>query len=283
MTIVTIQDAGSGSSARIAVDRGFNCFEFIAQVDNQRVDVLDSDPAFASGAGRPTGNGIPVLFPYPNRIKSGRYAQAGSEVCIPPNVAAYDRTGNAIHGFCLDRPWRVIDQSANSVTGEFHLSRDAADRRPYWPSDCLIRIKYIVHETSLLAEIEVVNPDQVLAWLDENADNWDEPSEIGKALGVKYVVYIDLESFNLWEENSHNLYRGHAEGVVSVFEIDGDGEGEKIYTKEITSRFPTIAPRAATEVPYATFKQQYLSRLSEEIGRFFYEYYVADEIATGGG
>ena len=127
-------------------------------------------------------------------------------------------------------------------------------------------------------KVKVVNPDRVRAWLDENADNWDEPSEIGKALGVKYVVYIDLESFNLWEENSHNLYRGHAEGVVSVFEIDADGEGEKIYTKEITSRFPTIAPRASTEVPYATFKQQYLSRLSEEIGRLFYEQYSGDDI-----
>ena len=137
--------------------------------------------------------------------------------------------------------------------------------------------KYVTFQL-VKRKVKAVYPDRVRAWLDENADNWDEPSEIGKALGVKYVVYIDLESFNLWEENSHNLYRGHAEGVVSVFEIDADGEGEKIYTKEITSRFPTIAPRASTEVPYATFKQQYLSRLSEEIGRLFYEQYNGDDI-----
>ncbi len=127
-------------------------------------------------------------------------------------------------------------------------------------------------------KVKVVNPDRVRAWMDENADNWDEPSEIGKALNAKYVVYLDLESFNLWEKNSHNLYRGRAEGLVSVFEIDADGEGEKIYMKEITSRFPTTAPRVSTEVPYATFKQQYLSRLSEEIGRLFYEQYRNDDI-----
>lgn len=127
-------------------------------------------------------------------------------------------------------------------------------------------------------KVKVTNPDQVRAWLDENPDNWDEPSEIGKALGVKYVVYIELESFNLWEEHSHDLLRGHAEGTVSVIEIDEDGEGEKIFTKEITSLFPTVAPRAATEVPFATFKQQYLARLSEEIGRLFYEHYNGDDI-----
>lgn len=137
--------------------------------------------------------------------------------------------------------------------------------------------KYVTYKL-VQHKVKVANPDQVRAWLDENADNWDEPSEIGKALGVKYVVYIDLESFNLWEAHSHDLLRGHAEGVVSVFEIDEEGEGEKIYTKEITSLFPTVAPRAATEVPFATFKQQYLTRLSEEIGRLFYEHYNGDDI-----
>ena len=127
-------------------------------------------------------------------------------------------------------------------------------------------------------KVKVVHPGQVQAWLDENPDNWDEPSEIGHALGVKYVVYIELESFNLWEEHSHDLLRGHAEGVVSVYEIGEDGEGEKLYTKEISSRFPTVAPRAATEVPCANFRQQYLARLSEEIGRLFYEHYSGDDI-----
>lgn len=127
-------------------------------------------------------------------------------------------------------------------------------------------------------KIKVVNPDQVRAWLDENKENWDEPSEIGRALNVKYVVYIDLESFDLYEENSHNLLRGHAEGLVSVFEMGEDGEGEKVYTKELASKFPTVAPRSSTEIPFTTFKQQYLSRLSQEIGRLFYEHYNGDDI-----
>ncbi len=126
-------------------------------------------------------------------------------------------------------------------------------------------------------KIKTITPDSVRAWLDENPD-WDEPSEIGKALQVKYVVYIDLESFSLYEEHSANLYRGHSEGMVSVFEIDEAGDGEKIYSREITSRFPLASPRSTMEVAYSTFKQQYLSRLSEEIGRLFYEHYNGDDI-----
>jgi hypothetical protein len=126
-------------------------------------------------------------------------------------------------------------------------------------------------------EIQTVHYDFVRAWLDENAD-WDEPAEIGSALGVDYVIYIDLEKYSLYEEGSAELYRGRAEGLVSVFEVDEDGEGERIYTKEIHSKFPLLAPRATTEVSYPTFKRQYLTRLSEEIGRLFYEYYNGDDI-----
>jgi aldose 1-epimerase len=161
MSVLTLQDSQTGSLARIAVDRGFNCFEFKANLGDRVVDVLDSQPGFETGAGRPSGNGIPLLFPYPNRIKGGRYVWDGREYVISPEVAGYDRTGNAIHGFCIDRPWRVIEQTQNVAIGEFQLSRDAADRRPYWPSDCLIRIKYIVRGATLRAEIEIVNPDTV--------------------------------------------------------------------------------------------------------------------------
>ncbi len=188
-------------------------------------------------------------------------------------------------GYLLGGP-PSIEPDFETMTKKSMTAKDATVAVVcYAPLDVKYDFYAVDHElakylTLRLAQhkVKVVHPGQVQAWLDENADNWDEPSEIGKALGVKYVVYIDLESFNLWEEHSHDLLRGHAEGVVSVFEIDADGEGEKLYTKEVSSRFPTVAPRASTEVPFATFKQQYLSRLSEEIGRLFYEHYSGDDI-----
>ena len=126
-------------------------------------------------------------------------------------------------------------------------------------------------------EIKVVNPDYVRAWLDKNPD-WDMVEEIGRDLDVTYVIYIDVSDYSLYEENSANLYRGRAEVFVSVFEMDESGEGDKIYTKELNSRFPILAPRATSDVSYQTFKRHYLSRLSEEIGRLFYEHYNGDEI-----
>ena len=156
--LVTIDDPLCGSVARIAVARGFNCCSFEVPVGAHRVEVLDADPDFADGAGRPSGHGIPILFPFPNRIRGGRFEESGRDYQIPAGVCPDDGNGNAIHGFCLDRPWRVLRQDQSSVTAEFQLSLDAPDRLAYWPCDARITVCYSVLGTVLRAEILIENP-----------------------------------------------------------------------------------------------------------------------------
>ena len=134
-------------------------------------------------------------------------------------------------------------------------------------------VTYRLHEK----RIKVVNPDRVRAWLDENGE-WDEVAEVGRALGVTYVIYIDLQRFTLYEENSATLYRGRAEGMVRVIEMDETGNGEMIFSKDIMSAYPLQVPRDTSETTYSKFKRQYLSRLADEIGRLFYEYYNGADI-----
>lgn len=125
-------------------------------------------------------------------------------------------------------------------------------------------------------KIQVVNPDLVHDWLDKNPD-WDRPEEIGEAMEVDYVVYIDIHKFSLYEEDSADLYRGRAEAVVSVYEMDETGHGDKLWSKEINSKYPLKIPRSTYEESYQNFKGQYFTRLSEEIGRLFYQHYAGDD------
>ncbi len=70
MEVLVITDTRTGSTARILPDLGFNCFEFRTQVAGQTVDVIDASPQFAAGHEKPSGHGIPLLFPFPNRIRA---------------------------------------------------------------------------------------------------------------------------------------------------------------------------------------------------------------------
>lgn len=158
----------------------------------------------------------------------------------------------------------------------------------YAPNDVKYSFENIDHElakyvTFRLHEhhIKVINPDRVKAWLDEHPD-WDRPEELGAAFECTYVVYIDLNEFSLYEEGSGTLYRGRSEAIVSVWKMGENEDAEKIFSKEKISKFPTHQPISAAEETYSNFKARYLSRLSDEIGRLFYEYYLADELDYAG-
>ncbi len=162
MTIQTLSSAGS--SARISVEHGFNCFEFLAKVGERTVSVVDTLDGFAETGERPSGSGIPILFPYPNRITKGRYEWEGTPYELPESLVGYNKD-NAIHGFCLDRPWRVTDAGADFVVGEFQLSVDAPDRLALWPADFVLEAKYTLSGATLRCDFKVANPDhRPLPW-----------------------------------------------------------------------------------------------------------------------
>jgi aldose 1-epimerase len=163
MTIVTIQDDASGMRARIAPLFGFNLFELTLPMadgsgDNCDWELLWAADRFGDGGQRPSGSGIPILFPFPGRLQNGRFTWNAQTWKLPEN----DGRGNAIHGFVLDRPWRIIDSSQQAVTGEFHAHRDAPEIAALWPSDFRIQATYEIVGRTLTATYRFDNPGESL-------------------------------------------------------------------------------------------------------------------------
>lgn len=126
-------------------------------------------------------------------------------------------------------------------------------------------------------KIDVISYDEIQAWLKDNPD-WDTAEEVGAEFDVRYVVFIDVSNFGLYERDSNTLYRGRCEAMVHVYEMKTDGEGESIFSHEINSLYPTQVPRSASDVSYDTFRMEYIWKLSDEIGRMFYPYLRGDDI-----
>ena len=137
-------------------------------------------------------------------------------------------------------------------------------------------------------QIVTIDPQRVRSWLRENPD-WDRAPEIGAGVTdaegkhPTHIIYVDLLDYGLYEKDSANLYRGRAEATVSVFEMDpsGNGEGTKIFTEELRSQYPRLTAVGTDSVTYSAFRGNYIRRLTDEIGRFFYEYYNGDDIPAG--
>jgi aldose 1-epimerase len=115
--------------------------------------MLWADAAFDSGEKRPSGSGIPLLFPFPGRIGGAKYTFAGREYSLEPG----DAHGNTIHGFLLNRPWRVVEQTGSRLVGEFQASKDDTKILEHWPADFLIRVSYEVRSSELVSNIYYEN------------------------------------------------------------------------------------------------------------------------------
>ncbi len=152
---VELADPKSSTTARVLTGLGFNCFQFCVAGPNGPVDVLWSAGGFESGRERAAGSGIPLLFPFPGRIPGTALYWDGKEYPLEPG----DGQGNAIHGFVLDRPWRVLERSDNRVVGQFHAARDDASLRGRWPADFRLTVSYEVAENSLRSQLTMDNPD----------------------------------------------------------------------------------------------------------------------------
>ena len=125
-------------TAHILPEFGFNLFHLAVVADGTPVSVLWYDDAILSGNARPSGSGIPILFPFAGRLHGTSLEWKGKTYELDEG----DGMGNAIHGFVLDRPWRVLEQHSDSIVGEFQCSKDAPELLDKWPSDFKIRTSY---------------------------------------------------------------------------------------------------------------------------------------------
>jgi aldose 1-epimerase len=159
-TVWTLAEPALGCRAEVTPDLGGNCFRWQITEAGRPVDLLYSDPAVFPD-GRPTRSGIPVLFPFPNRIRDGRFTWDGKTYQLPLN----DSSGkNAIHGFACRSPWRTLatgaDATAAWVTMEFQASLDVPASRQLWPADHRLTLTVRLQADRLRLEASVTNPDR---------------------------------------------------------------------------------------------------------------------------
>lgn len=151
MNELEISADGMSVVAKISPENGFNLFSLVVE----GVELLWTAPEFLSGNASASGSGIPILFPFPGRLTGQEYHYRGQVYQIDSN----DGAGNAIHGFVLNRAWRVVEHTKDRVVGEFQPSIDDASVLGQWPADFIIRCTYEAQSDGVSAKYVIENPD----------------------------------------------------------------------------------------------------------------------------
>lgn len=132
--------------AEIAPALGNNLFAY-----STREPVLESIP-FTDFRQKPTSYGIPILFPFPNRIRDGVFSFQGEQYTVNPPR----------HGFVRDKAWQVEGHGASVEAGAWLTSSfDAGD----YPSEILqqypfpfrLEVTYRLKDARLEMETRIQN------------------------------------------------------------------------------------------------------------------------------
>ena len=159
-TAYTLTDRAGTVRAEVWPAFGFNCLQWqIRRDDDTWGDVLFRDPGWEQNP-VPTRSGHPILFPFPNRLKHGRFTHDGREYQLPLNESSGT---HAIHGFTPRNAWRVVGAGGERdhafITGQFQLSRELPESLPLWPADFTFTVTYTLRADSLTVDCIVENPD----------------------------------------------------------------------------------------------------------------------------
>ncbi len=139
---------------------GLNCLRWqIRQADGRWADLFYVAPDWEFEP-IPTRSGHAVLFPFPGRLRDGRFIFNGTEYQLPLNDAT---KRHAIHGFTPRHRWRIADWNSDEqsayVTGECILADDMPGTVHLWPANFKLAVTYRLLAHCLRVEATVTNLD----------------------------------------------------------------------------------------------------------------------------
>jgi len=160
MGAILLRDEQRGAQARILPGFGLNCLELSFSTAAEPVHVLWTPAGFKKGRRRGYLGGLPVLFPFPGRIRDGGFFFDGREYRVPK----IDGIGNGLHGLVFDLPWEVLECTNQKLEARICVCQGEGEgtRTGVWPADCELIIVYEIFSDRLVCRFVVKNKDRFL-------------------------------------------------------------------------------------------------------------------------
>jgi aldose 1-epimerase len=156
--VISLSDWQAETQAILVPSYGFPCVAFRLRLPGGAWHVLAEPPDADSFETRVGRYGVPIMFPWPNRIRDGRFTFQGVEYQMP----IPERGPHAIHGLTREHPWTVEAQGTDERGAFCRASITIGDRPDHvWPFPTRLRVEYRLRGAtlSLLAEAENIGPE----------------------------------------------------------------------------------------------------------------------------
>jgi hypothetical protein len=116
-------------------------------------------------------------------------------------------------------------------------------------------------------KIQVIDHQKVADWTDKH--DWNEFTEVGKALKADMVLGIDLQEFVMHQSNT--IYQGQAAVALTVYDCAHDNK--VVFEKSLPrTLYPPNIGIQTSDLPEREFRRKFIDVLADQIGRHFYSH-----------
>lgn len=130
MTLVKLMDGKTGNYFSFLPDYGATMMDFAIMRNGRRVSLLDGYKSRRDLAKNSTLYKGSKLFPFPNRIRDGKYAYKGTTYRLPINFPSQN---HSIHGLVHDQPFKVIKQKTDGESASVTVEYKYDGKEPGYP------------------------------------------------------------------------------------------------------------------------------------------------------
>jgi aldose 1-epimerase len=156
-TVVLRDEHRAETTIDTAVGNTVTSFRVLGQ---SRLELLASGTWSAERGERGHAGGIPILFPFPNRVEHGRFRFDDKDYTLE-----VDGEGNHNHGFVRGRPWSILAFGASNDEGAWMTASIQLDAFPdvyrQYPFRCTLTVRTLLRDGALIQEAQARNDDTV--------------------------------------------------------------------------------------------------------------------------
>ena len=193
--VYSIEQKGK-AVAEIVPELGNNCYVYRVSDGNHWFHLIDSPPDLITLEQRPTAFGNPILFPFPNRIRDGKWRFEGKTYQFDKQP----ESPTTIHGLLLNCPYNVDKHTAdeNGATLVCSLnSQDFPDIRRQYPFPFIIEITYTIRDAVLTMDVMIRNTGNSNMPMGFGIHPYFSTNLSGKADASKALISVPANKY--WE------------------------------------------------------------------------------------
>jgi hypothetical protein len=126
------------------------------------------------------------------------------------------------------------------------------------------------------SKLNVARSDDVINALESSGGVFDGDALAAALPDTDYIVHIDVEHCTMTEDATPDMYRGRANGVVYVYEVDRSGgpsgpRALQLFYENFNFQYPSTQPILSDQMSPRMFQSMFVDELAGTLARMFYD------------